>query len=121
MLDHDVRALAQQNLGRIGFLAWVKPGVHPNDLYFEIRIDRLRAQHEGVDAGDNFRNGEGNDVARRSGLRHLGGNLADDVAAFVEFGVVGRHVGRRLVAGCVLKLHIRKFRRNLQGGLHEAE
>ena len=68
VLDENIRTLAQQNLGGIGFLARIKPGVDPDDLHLEIRIDRLRAQHEGIDAGHNFRDREGHDVARRSGL-----------------------------------------------------
>ena len=111
----------KQHLGGVGFLAGIVPGIGPDDLHLEVRIDRLRAQHEGVDAGDDFRDREGHDVARRAGLRHLGRDLADHVAALVELGIVGRHVFGSLVAGGVLELHVRKLGGNLQRRLHEAE
>jgi hypothetical protein len=40
VLRDDVDALVDQRLGGIGFLARVEPGVHPDDLELEIRIDR---------------------------------------------------------------------------------
>ena len=121
VLDDDVGALAEQHLGGVGFLARIVPGVDPDDLHLEIGIDRLRAEHEGVDAGDDFRNREGNDVAGHARLRHLGGDLADHIAAFMELGIVGRDVVGGLEAGRMLELHIGKFLGDLQRRLHEAE
>ena len=77
--------------------------------------------HEGVDAHDDFRNRERDDVAGDARLGFLGGDLAEDVAAFVEAGVVEAHVRRRLVAGGVLELHLRELLGHLQLGIHEAE
>ena len=121
VLHHDVGALAEQHLGGIGFLAGIVPGIHPDDLHLEIRIDRLRAQHEAVDAHDDFRNREGDDVARHTGFRHLGGDLAHHVAALVEAGVVDRHVAGLLEAGGMFELDIGIFGRDLDGWVHEAE
>jgi len=68
MLHDDVGALVEQRLGGVGFLARIEPGVHPHDLGLEIRIDRMRAEHEGIDAHHHFRDREGDDVAGNAGL-----------------------------------------------------
>ena len=109
MLHDDVGALAEQHLGGVGFLAGVVPGIHPDDLHLEVGIDRLRAEHEGIDAGHDFRDREGDDIAGRAGLRHLCRDLADHIAALMELGIVrsSTFLGG-LVAGRVFELHIRK-------------
>ena len=56
-----------------------------------------------------------------AGLRHLGRDLALDVAAFIEAGGVGAHVLGALEAGGVLEEHVRIFVRHLQRRVHEAE
>ena len=121
VLDHDVRTLAEQHLGGVGFLARIIPGVHPDDLDLEVRVHRLGAEHEGIDAHDDFRNREGHDVARSTRLRHLGGDLAHHVAAFIEARVVDGHVVGLLVARRVLELDVRILGRDLDGRVHEAE
>ena len=82
---------------------------------------RLRAEHGGVDAGDDFRNRERADIAEHAGLRHLGRDLALDVAALVQARRIGRHVLVALVAGGVLEMHVRIFLRDLQRRVHVAE
>ena len=89
VLHDHVGALVEQRLGGVGFLAGVEPGVHPDDLDLDVRIDRLRAEHRGVDARDHFRDRERGDVAEHAGLRHLGGDHALDVAALVEAAGIG--------------------------------
>ena len=121
MLHDDVRALVDQRLGGVGFLARIEPGVHPDDLDLDVRIDRLGAEHGGVDVGDDLRDRERDDVAEHAGLRHLGGDLALDVAALIEAGRIGAHVLGALEAGGVLEIHVRVFVRHLQRRLHEAE
>jgi hypothetical protein len=64
---------------------------------------------------DHFRNREGGDVAGDALLRHLRGDLAEDIAAFIEARIVGGEVRRRLVAGGVLELHLRELGRDLDG------
>ncbi len=49
---------------------------------------------EGVDAHHHFRDREGGDVAGDALLRHLRGDLALNVAAFIEARIVGRDVLR---------------------------
>ena len=55
------------------------------------------------------------------GLRHLGRNLALDVAAFIEARGVGAHVLGALEAGRMLEEHVRIFVRDFQRRVHEAE
>ena len=121
MLHDDIGALVEQCLGGVGFLAGIEPGIHPDDLDLDVRIDALRADHGGVDAGDNFRNRERADIAEHAGLRHLGRDLALDVAALVPARRIGRHVLVALVAGSVLEMHVRVFLRDLQRRIHVAE
>ena len=84
-------------------------------------IDGLRAEHRGVDAGDDFRDRERADIAEHAGLRHLAGDDALDVAALVEPAGIGRHVLVALVAGGVLEMHVGIFLRDLQRRVHVAE
>ena len=121
MLHDDVGALVDQRLGGVGFLAGIEPGVRPDDLDLDVGIDRLRAEHGGVDAGDHFRNRERGDIAEHARFRHLGGDDALDVAALIEPPRIGRHVLVALVAGGVLEMHVRVFLGDLQRRLHVAE
>ena len=88
MLDQNVGALVEQGLGGIGLLAGVEPCVHPDNLDLDVGIDRLRAEHGGVDAHDDFRDRERTDIAEYAGFRHLAGNNALDVTALVEPAVI---------------------------------
>ena len=54
VLHDHVDALVGERLGGVGFLARIEPGVHPDHLELDIRVDGLRAEHGGVDAGDHF-------------------------------------------------------------------
>lgn len=54
-------------------------------------------------------------------LRGLGGDLAEDVAAFIEARIVGSQIRAALEAGCMLELYLRELRGNLDGRIHEAE
>ena len=121
VLHDDVSALVDQCLGGVGFLAGIEPGVGPDDLDFDIGIDRLRAEHGGVDAGDHFGNRERGDIAEHARFRHLGGDDALDVAALIEPPRIGRHVGVALVAGGVLEMHVGIFLGDFQRRLHIAE
>ena len=60
-----VGALVDQRFGRIGLLAGIVPAVDPDDLDLDVRVDRLGAQHEGVDARHHFRDRERADIAQR--------------------------------------------------------
>ena len=121
VLGDDVDALVEQRLGGVAFLGRVHPGVDPDDLELEVGVDRLRAEHERVDAHDHFGDREGDDVAGGAGLRQLGRDLPDDVAALVEAGVIGGDVRRGLEAGGVLEHHVRILRGHLDRRIHEAE
>ncbi len=121
VLGQDVDALVDQRLGGVGFLAGVEPGVGPDDLDLEVRVHRLRAMHEGIDAHDDFRDREGGDVACDTLLGHLGGDQALDVAAFIKARIVGRDIRGGLEARRVLELHVRELFSDLDGGIHEAE
>lgn len=68
-----------------------------------------------------LRNREARHVARHAGLRHAPGGDASQVTSLVVARVGGGHVGRGLVAGDGLELHLGKFLRHLQRGLHVAE
>ncbi len=121
VLGDDVGTLGDQGFRGIGFLARVEPGVHPDDLDLEVRVDLLGAQHEGVDPGHDLGDREGRDIAHGVVLRRLGRDLAHDVATLVETGRIGREVGCLLVAGGVFERHFGKTLRHLQHRVHEAE
>ena len=121
MLHDDVGALVEQRFGRISFLAGIEPGVGPDDLDLDVRIDRLRPEHRGVDTRDDFGDRERCNIAEHTGLRHLGGNDALDVAAFVEPAGISRHVFGALVAGSVLEMNLGIFLRHLQRRFHVTE
>jgi hypothetical protein len=103
------------------FLTWVEPGVDPDDLQLEARVDRLRTLLEGVDAHHHFGNREGSDVGGAVILRGLGGDLAEDIAALIESRVVGREIRASLVAGAMLELDLRELGGDLHCRIHEAE
>ena len=84
MLGDDVRALIHQYFGRVGFFGRIKPTINPHDFYLHVRIDRLRTQHECIDAAHDFGNRERGDVADDATFGYLGGNLALHITAFVE-------------------------------------
>ncbi|MGY4462318.1 hypothetical protein ACVWYI_006278 [Bradyrhizobium sp. LB13.1] len=121
VLHDDVSALVDQRLGSVGLLARIEPGVGPDDLHLDVRVDGLRRQDRRIDARDDLRNRERADIAEHAGLRHFGRDQALDVAALVPFGRVGRHVRIALVAGRVLEMHVRVFLRDLQRRIHIAE
>ena len=121
MLNHDVGTLAEQHLGSVGFLARIVPGIHPDDLHLEVRIDRLGAEHEGVDAHHHFRNREGDDVTSDTCLRHLSRDLAHHITALVEARVIGGDILGLLVAGGMFEIDLRIFLGDLDGRIHEAK
>src|ERR1700682_2384222 len=121
MLHDHVGALIEQRLGGVSFLAGIEPRVRPDDLDLDVGIDGLRTEDRRVDAGDDFRDRERADIDEHAGLRHLGGDDALDVAAFVEPPRIGRHVLVALVAGGVLEMHVGIFLGHLQRRLHVAE
>ena len=65
----------------------------PDDLHLEVGIDRLRAEHEGVDAHHHFRDREGGDVAGDAASSTFSPAIWPmHVAAFIEARIVGRDV-----------------------------
>ena len=121
VLRDDVRALADQHLRGVGFLARIEPRVDPDHLELEVRVYGLRAEQESVDAHHDLGNGEGRDIAGNPRLRRPRGDLADDIPAFMEARVVGRDVVGPLVAGRVLELHVGKALGDLDRRVHVAE
>ena len=65
--------------------------------------------------------GKDADVAGHPALGHPGGDLADDVAAFIKARGVGRDVLGALVPRGVLELDLGEPLGHLDGGVHEAE
>ena len=61
------------------------------------------------------------DEADRVRLRHLAGDDAGHVGDLVELRVVDAHVGRQLVAGRVLELHVGELGGDLEHRLHVAK
>ena len=121
VLHEDVGALVGQRLGGVGFLARVEPGVHPDHLELDVGIDGLRAEHGRIDAGNHLRDRERGDVTEHALLRHLAGDHALDVAAFVEAAGIGAHVGRALEAGGMLEHDLGKLLRDFERRVHVAE
>ena len=74
-----------------------------------------------VDALDDLGDREAADIADLVGLGHASGDGADDGAAFVKAGVIGRKVLGSLVAGGVLEFHIGEFLGDVDGRVHEAK
>ena len=117
----DVSALRHQRTGRVALLARVVPAVHPDHPHLHLGIDRARAQRERVDPLQDLGDREGRHVTELSRLAHPAGHHAREIATFVEAGVVGVDVRRRLVAGRMLELRIWKLLGDLQRRVHEAE
>ena len=121
VLREDVAALVDQRLGRVAFLRRVVPGVDHDELEPRLRVDRLHAEHEGVDALDNFGNGNGADITGEAGLAQFAGDDALHIPGFIETNIVGGDVGGALVSGAVLIKHRRMFLRRVQRIVHVAE
>ncbi len=121
MLGENVYTLIDESFSSIRFLARIKPGIDPDDLDLEVWIDRLCAEHECIDALYDFRHRDRRDVACNALGRQLGSNLALYIASFIEARIVCRHVVCSLVAGCVLKLHIRELGRHFECRVHVTE
>ena len=119
MKSDDVNPLVEQRHGRFALTRRVKPRAQPHHLDAGLRIDRTHAQREGVDALDDL----GNRKARHiTGTRRqsASGN-AGQIAAFVIARIGHCHVGRGLIAGDGLELHVRKVFGDLERGLHVAK
>ena len=84
-------------------------------------LTRAHALDEGVHAHDHLGDRHRADIADDARLRHLAGDHALDIAAFVEADVVGGDIDRPLVAGAMLELHRRELLGDLDGRIHEAE
>ena len=121
VLRQDVGTLGDMHLRGVGFLDRVIPAVDPDHRDRRIRVDRTHAERKGVDALDHFRNREGGEIADLVRLRHLAGDDALYIAAFIEPDVAGGHVRRPLVAGQMDEFHVREFLRDLQRRVHVAE
>ena len=108
VLQDNVGALFDQNLGCVRFFGRVKPCVGPDDLELDVRVHFLGVDIGRVDAADHFGDREGADVADDVGLGHGAGDVALNGAAFIEARGIGRYVVSALVAGGVLEFHIRE-------------
>ena len=118
--DH-VHVLVEQSHGGIALLGRVEPHVEPHHLDGGLGVDRAHAQREGVDALQHFRNGKPGHEPGHAGLAHAAGCNTGEVAAFVVARVGSGHIGRGLVAGDGLELHVWIVLRHLERGLHVAK
>ena len=121
VLCHDVRALCDENLGGVGFLDRIGPGVGPDHHDFGVRVGFTHADGECVQALIGLGDRERRDIADLVGLGHHAGDDALHITALVEPDVAGGHVAGTLVAGDVLELHIREVLRDLQHRVHVTE
>ena len=80
----------------------------------------LRRKSEGVHAQDHFRHFVGAEIAQAAGFRHFTRDGAQNGAAFVEFGVIGRDVIGALEARAMFKLHIGELGGDGKGLVHVA-
>ena len=121
VLEQHVGAAIDERGGGLGFLGRVEPVVDPHHAGLDGRVGALRTQREAVDVANHLGNRHRSHHAQGIGLGHLPGQHTRHVGTLVGAAVVGRQVGRGLVAGGVLKLGIRKIFGDLEHGLHEAE
>ncbi len=121
VLHDHVGTLVEQCLGGVGLLTGIEPRIHPDDLDLDVRVDRLRTEHGGVDTRHDFRDRERADIAEHARLRRLGGDLSLDVAALIEARRISRDVLVTLVASVVLEEDVGIFLRHLDGRIHVAE
>ena len=64
----------------------MQPGIDPDDLELEVGVDRLCTEQERIDAAHDLWDREGSDVACDAALRHLRGDLSDNVPSFIKTG-----------------------------------
>ena len=121
VLGNNVSALIHQHLGGVSLLGRIKPGIHPDHLDLDVRVDRMGAEQKGINAADDFGNRERGDITNRVGFRDLARNHALHIAAFVETRDVGRDIIRVLVPCGMLELYVREAFGHFERGLHVAE
>ena len=118
--DH-IHALRDQRLGGLLFRRRIEPRVHPNNRHFNRRINRLRAQSESVDRGDQFRNSKGPDTAQFLGFAQRSRSHTHQVGALIIARTEGREVVGCLIARSVQDRHIRPRLGQFQAAFHIAK
>ena len=68
VLGNNVSTLIHQHLGGVSLLGRIKPGIHPDHLNLDVRVDRMGAEQKGINAADDFGNWEGGDITYRVGF-----------------------------------------------------
>ena len=81
----------------------------------------MGTQQKGVNAPDNFGDGERSDIADGVGLGDLARDHALHITTLIETCDVGRDIVRILVPRSMLKLDVREALGHFKGGLHVAE
>ena len=118
--DH-IDALVEQRHGRVALGGRIEPGVEPDHLDLRRRIHRPHAQREGIDALQHFGDREAGHITCDMAGGHTPGGHTGQVATLVVAGVGHGHIGRGLVAGDGLEVHVRKVPCHLERRLHVAE
>ena len=120
-MEQHVSAAVDQRCGGFGFFGWIEPLVDPDHFGLDFGVDRLRAQGEGVDVANHFRDGNGSHHAQRVGLGHLASDHTCHVRAFVSTAVVGAHVLSLLKACGVFELDVFGVSSHFEHGFHVAK
>ena len=121
VLQQNVCARVDQGLSGLRLFGGIKPGVDPNDFGFDLGVDALRAEREGIDVAQHFRNREGAHEAERAGFAHLASDHACQIGVLVEASVIDAHVVGGFVAGGMLEFHIGEVFGDFEHRLHVAK
>ena len=120
VLGDDVAAHVQEGLGGFLFRGRIVPGLGPDYAYLYVGVHGLCAEGEGVDAADDFGDGEGRHVAEHVGLAHGARDHAGQITRLIDTAEIVGHVFGVLVAGAVQELDLGKILGHFEHGIHVA-
>ena len=114
MAGDDVGALVDQRVGGFRLLDRQRPFAGEDHLAGDGRVDRARAEQEGVDVEQHLRDRLGGDEAELLGLRGVAGDDAVQILAHADIAEIGAGIHRMLVlvphAAAMAELHVGEFR-----------
>jgi hypothetical protein len=121
VLGDDIRADVQQALGGFFFRGRIIPGFGPDDPHLGVGVHGLGTQGKGIDAPDDFRDGESGHVTQGIGFRHGAGHHAGQVAGLIHPTEVVAHIGGGFEPRAVHEDRLGKLLGHFQHGVHVAE
>src|SRR3546814_20110175 len=84
MVGDDIGALADKGQCGIALFTRIEPAVYPDNTDLRSGVDATHAAREGIDALQNFGNGESAYITGQIGLGHFSGQDAGPIAGRIE-------------------------------------